>query len=616
MKRMDVGKSVTDAKNKSQADSPDIKGIRPAKAGYVSRLQDLYAEVKRRFILGQLDEDFHRDSLLRLDKCLSQFEINLNDREKAANELLKTRAYRLLIDGLYWTGRIKEVRAQLGLLGEVVSETFQISGILRARDARGSSAPAAPQSELDVVKRLLLREKVGISVIYTLVMYYHKHDYGKAEDCLRKCLDVLQMIHADDSPCFASRALVSFYLGRIMRNLHKWKEAERFFRDAIDCHGLKVEFELSAAGQPGVAEEPGESLEDRLAFSRYRTALFLAFGRGWLNLQRGLLEIALYYDIIPARISLEETRDLVNKGYLRMLEGCVRRELIGIGGEAELVRAFNLIETARTDFFVPMKHVRYVELAEYEEAVTSLYLIRLWKREDRREKSQGRYREAALNVVANLERAARDRDDVRSLSQYLVLKSKLLRTKHENREAAMKVAEEAFECLKNNETRDRIYCIEALIAGGASLIDLTMYDGAIGRLQQALKLNRDEQNGNSPVNPRLEVIIHLLMARVHAKRSEVKEAKELFETASKLAKAVENAVVKELSAEVKREIEEVASAGFTIDPDCLDLKENVEKLRIHLTNRALAISKRNVTEAARLLGVNKSSVFRYRKARP
>lgn len=551
-------------------------------------------------MLGQLDGSFYEDCIVKLKRSVEFFQKHASGREKESYYPLKTTVQCFLVDGLYWIGRNKEAKVILVELQKEVDEVIRLAeSVERGRNI-------SMLSKLTGDKRILLGEKIRTTMNYALIFFYHEHNYKSAEEVLRKCLALIEEIQDTGNRFFGLKSILNYHLAKVMRNLHRWREAEVYLRNAMEQHLERVQFKKEELSSKADAEE----LSLELAFSRYRTAIFLALGRGWSNFQAGLLWIALYNNVIPARVSLEETRDLVNKGFLQMFEGCIRRELYA-QDEGHLNKALALITGARDDFFRPMKHVRFIELANYEEVNTKLVLSVLLQKQERQIKKREIYVVDGLRTLQKLENCAAERGDVRWKSLYLTLESRIESYRKRYPEA-IALATKSMEIL-NEGHRDKVYRIEALIARSTSLVELDESRAAIKDLEEARSLNRDKGYEDVPVSPKLEAIIYTTLARAHSKQRELKEAHACLEDAKSLSSRVENAIVLEMIKDASREIEEAVSEGFEIDLDDLKVDANVDRLRRHLTRLALEITKGDVSKAAKLLGKDKSSIFRYRR---
>jgi tetratricopeptide (TPR) repeat protein len=571
----------------------------------IARLNADYDRTRKEFMLGHLDVNFYEDCLFKLKESIELFDKHATSSEKRKENPLKTKAQCLLVIGLYWIGRNKEAREVLETVKEAVDEVIATADSLENRGVR------LRLSRLSDDQRRLLREKIRIAIHFALIFHYHQHRYNKAEEILLKCLKLIAVIRDEDKlPFYGTTAIANFHLAKLMRNLHRWGKAEEYLRNAMEQHLERVQFKKrDLSSKPGSEQE----LSEELTFSRYRTAIFLSFGRGWSNFHAGLLWIALYNNVIPARVSLEETRDLVNKGFLQMFEGCIRRELYA-NNQTQLKKALSMITGARDDFFQPMNHSRFMELADYEEVNTKLVLSVLLKKHERQIKTRERYVADALRTLQRLKDHATARNDVRWNSHYLTLESRI--ESHQKKYLrAVDLATQSLDIL-NEGHRDKVYRIEALIARSIAYVEMSRGREAITDLKEARLLNRDQEYESVPVSPKLEAIIYTTLARAHSRSRELREATACLETARDLSSKVENTMVLEMIKEAATEIEEAIREGFEINLGDLKIDANVDRLRRHLARLALELTKGDVSKAAKLLGKDKSSIFRYRRIKP
>jgi DNA-binding protein Fis len=164
--------------------------------------------------------------------------------------------------------------------------------------------------------------------------------------------------------------------------------------------------------------------------------------------------------------------------------------------------------------------------------------------------------------------------------------------------------------------------IDALLTRGEAHLTLAdktntsnHYDLALDDFNNALRRvkGHGESVANRISNPKIAAVCLLRIAEIHAKRSNQKMAHAHFSEWLRLEGQVEHEWIRELATRVKEEIDKL-SLNFTIsstDETAWSYTENVARMRKWLLKRALRHTDHNYSEAARLIGVQRTTLYQW-----
>jgi len=441
----------------------------------------------------------------------------------------------------------------------------------------------------------LLRERVRLILDFVLAHYYRRHRYTTAKSIILRCRDFVEgtLRKAETFPCHGTLGQIYAALGRCSRQLAD-TDAEEFFSRAVEHHFHRARRKFEQF--PSDSEEHREARREELALATLRSGISLGLGIGWVNYAKGHLRRALHNNLIPARVLLLNASDELSAAYVDLVLASVKRALAK-EGEVSLSEATDLALKSY-EAFRRNEHRRYLARAAWE-----LGLIYL---------QSGQIKEAhdKAREVRNISRALNDR---RWLCNSLILRSRIAR-KCRRLARADWLASKAIEL--SGERNQKLCRINALIARGITRIDLGETKLARKDLTQALGLNREPAPADDtrPVNPKIEALCCLHLARSYARDREGARAEEYLQRWKAIREEVEHRYVRDLAEEVEGEIDAleadfVIKAGAGID---LNYKKHLRALQKFLIDQAKNDSSEKQKVASKL-GITRQALYEWEK---
>jgi tetratricopeptide (TPR) repeat protein len=402
--------------------------------------------------------------------------------------------------------------------------------------------------------RRLAREEIRFCLEYAQT-FYRRHDYKEAEKIITTCQDVVINYIANEKtfPCHGTLARALYYLGRVYRQTNHYQDAEACFVESIKNHRMRVEWKLGQAEGPETRE-----LEAERRFARYKSAVVMALGIGWVRYTTGALKAARSY-LEPARVLLLSTQDRINSAYVELISGAIDRSLAGRDTK-RLGNARMLVEKAYTTF-KEFGHEAYRARAAYELSLLHLCTGDLQAAEREQEK---------VKFIA--EHA--EQRDARWFCNSLIVESRIRREQRRYREAG----ECASGALKlADEYRQPLCRIDALIARSEVRTLTGDFVGARADLGEALSLNRQHDSGRSSTprsaettNPKIEGLCNLRLAETYVLERNPRTAERHLQRWQAVRDRVEHQTVRELGEELEQKVRDLRPS-FVIDSDTLDL---------------------------------------------
>lgn len=520
---------------------------------------------------------FPRDVLL---KRVSRLLKDVSSREqslRAADEFLYLKSMNIASEVFDYFGYIEEAR-------EAVKDGADVLARLPTLvDARTSKAD-----------RRLIRERIRYCLDYAQAFHYRAHNYPEAKRIISRCRSLifsgLRVEERNAFPCHGTLAQLSYYLGRVHRQMNEYEEAEECFAQAISYY-----YRRAMCKKAELRHKP-ELVERELSFAQYKSSVVLSLGLGWLHYTRGHLIQTLRNNILPARVMLAHTRDELNKAYVELLYGATMRSVGGTTDTKKLREALSSIARAHR-VFEQGGHRTYQARADYELALVNLQL--------------GLPKEALLSL-REVEKTSRKAGDRRWLSKSKVLLSRIECTRGRY-EKAVKEASAALALA--DEPPEQVGCkIDALITRGEMMIMLGNYEGAREDLNAALALNKSyDARGTRRANPSDAALCILFIAKSYGLGASGDLARDYYDRWEKLKDDVEHRIIHELGEDIGRMIAE-KSFNIPANLENLNYSECQIKLQRWLIETAqLKLETTNASKIAGAIGVGRGTVFNWMK---
>ncbi|MBO0799592.1 MAG: tetratricopeptide repeat protein, partial [Blastocatellia bacterium] len=409
----------------------------------------------------------------------------------------------------------------------------------------------------------------------------------------------------DTFPCFGTVGQISYYLGRVYRQMGRFDEAEENFAKAIEYYHRRAEQKKRQ-----YAADP-RRVRLEVDFALHRSAICLGLGIGWVNYTRGHLTSALHNNIIPARIVFLNTNDELNQASLNVILGAIKRSA---RNRKEVRSSLEPIQRAY-DVFASYGHRRYLAWAAHGLSLANFY---------------GGNFAAAREKQAEMMKIAEELHDFEWQSTSFTLRSRINSRLNDNR-AAEADASRAYELA--DEHGQVLGKIDALIWRGWARMQLGRHAEARADIAEALELNRQQPAANRTAetsNPRIEALCHLNLAYSHALEHEGRKARAHFKQWEEMSREVEDGRVHDVAADVARAIGKLSSdfivesielddPGLTrrkIDSDNpelrrrLNYKTNLRNLQKFLVGEAKEVSEEK-QDIAKLLGISRQTLFQW-----
>jgi tetratricopeptide (TPR) repeat protein len=364
-------------------------------------------------------------------------------------------------------------------------------------------------------------------------------------------------------PCFGARASLSYHLGSIHRIMEQHNRAEDKYTETLDLLYERT-------------RHRGDSDPDDHLFTMRKQAMVIGVG---------------FDPVVPS--------------YIELLYGTIKRCRAG-SDPVELRKAVESFSRAR-DEFEAYGHQRYVARACWELCLSYILL--------------GELDDAVENLEVVAEQAERT-GHPKWRTNVSIGRSRILRKKGDLKgalNAALVAVEQAGQC------NSILPMVDAYITLGEARF-FTAENAATGEgdyqlaraefemaLREALGGPRPDRTTNLPSNPKIVAACNLRIAQCYAREGNESRAKEHFAEWEILRSNVEHEWLRELAAQVKSEIDGLAK-NFTIAANNQgewDYAENIASLRRWLLAQALRQTRRNYSEAAKLLGVKRGTLYQW-----
>jgi tetratricopeptide (TPR) repeat protein len=385
-----------------------------------------------------------------------------------------------------------------------------------------------------VENRDIAREQIRLYLAFVQAHFYRTHHYQLAQEAVLRCEEAVRVIRQEATyPCYGTMARIAFFLGRIHRQTGAYQQAEVAFRDAIGFLDRRASHYLARHREcPSEVSLDKRNLE--VASSKYKTAVCLALGLGWLCYSRGELGRALSYTV-PAHVHVIDKTDGITVGYVDLIRGSVLRSRAG--SDHELLDEAREYAHRAHDAFADAGHKFYQARAAYELANIAY------------QKGNGDEALEHLNHVTDTPPEA----DTRWLANSLILRSRI--ACHLLRDSR-RAEEYAMEALRKAQQSDLVSCeTGALISLGEVKFSQSRYAEARGFFEAVLDPGaRSFQRRSEIENTHVAAICLLNIARCYGRERQVASAKDSLNRGRMMAAGVENQSVRELVSTVEIEI--------------------------------------------------------------
>jgi tetratricopeptide (TPR) repeat protein len=507
---------------------------------------------------GQYDPSL-LDSARRLNKMIEALPGTLQNADNL--EYLKNKS--MISEVLDYFGRFDEAKE---VLKDVGAQTLE----------RVNSRRKAALQVTDTETLKLAREQVRVCLEYAQT-HYREHHYGPAQAIIRDCRDTVDECIVDEIkfPCYGTRARISYYLGRTLRQTNQYKQAESCFVDSIRYHHERAKKKLGDYGNDVKSKLVLEELE----YARHKSAICLSLGLGWLSYTQGALARAKSY-LMPARVLLLSVNDLINAAYVQLILGAIERSLAGKDRQ-KLDEAIELLDKP-WQTFEKFGHLPYRARGILELSLAHLYAGSLVK---------------AKWGQNEVQKYAEEKKDVRWRCNALILQSRISFEEAKTpailesaRRRILNNAEiEASQALVLAGDKDdpQVLCkIDALIARGEARIELGDFEHAREDLCEAIEINRKEDSRGAlgrlaeNTNPKIEAVCNLHLARLYINEKNAREAAVCLGRWKELREQVEHVSVRELAASIEEEFLELRTP-FIREPGTNDLSLKKNRLELY-----------------------------------
>jgi DNA-binding protein Fis len=488
----------------------------------------------------------------------------------------------------YWKARtlLYELNVVFNISHEINERTAK-DGLSILEELRLLSVRRSIGNELRRADRKILREKVLLCACRGNELK-RSGETSLALNLFEWLLDfTANKLRTDMFPCFRTRATLCYHMGATLRATEQHKRAEAMYSQALDllyAQGKKL-------GASGLLE-----------VSR-KQAMVVGLGFGWINMTRGLLARA-EHGLTTARSMLASVNDPLLSSYIELLYGKIQRCKAGSNkGKLEVV--ISQLQKTRRGF---MDHPQYQARTCWELALAKAMVGDIaGAQED-------------LRFVAH-------QADLTSNQQWQVnvqiLESRILQKQGRGQDS-LDLAEAAVDKAKSPDCKTILPLVDAYITRGEAYLSLgdttkseAHYSKARGNFESALQclLERKIATGKPDYfsNPKITAVCTLRIAQCYARLGKQMKAKKHFATWLRLEQYVEHEWVRELSEHIRTEIDKL-SLDFTISADDdqkWSYSENVAKLRRWLLTQALRKTNHNYSEAAKLIGVQRTTLYQW-----
>lgn len=476
----------------------------------------------------------------------------------------------------------------------MLAEAYDYFGVINSSDElRAEGAKVFDQLKVvDVVHpndRQINRERIRFCLNHANAFFYREYKFDLAKERVLWCRDFITERLREEQcfPCHGTLAQAEFYLGNIYRRLNQYSQAEECFVRAI---GFYYERAKRKKDEYGTDPSKFEILQEDLAFSRYKLAICLGIGMGWVSFTKGNLREAIHHNILPARVLLMGTEDRLHTAYLDLLFNAATRSADGRRG-MNLSAAIENI-TRAYEVFREHKHIHHAGNALLELSLAYFYNDNLLE---------------AQAILARLEMELRGADESRWRCPRLLIASRIRQRLGDYIEADRLVS---HALVYASETKQIPYHIEALIVRSETSILLGRMDSARADLSRALELNVD---GKGQSNPKVEAICYLHLARSYALDHNGRDAERYFARWKQLEQRVEHGVIRQMARDIEKEIE-CLRRDFVIraDTDNLSYGDHLKALQRFLVNQAMQRGQ-TIQEATKTLKISRQTLHQWQK---
>jgi tetratricopeptide (TPR) repeat protein len=335
-----------------------------------------------------------------------------------------------------------------------------------------------------------------------------------------------------------------------------------------------------------------KNIPEEKAFSMHKISTIVALGVSWCNYTRGAISTAIQGNLIPARMLLQQTGDVLNRAYADVVYASASRALARKGDVRELNDARELVLNAR-QVFERYRHEHYRAGATLELALIESLLGETKK---------------ATYYLGKCE-ASHAQGNSRWACSAKIVRSRILRHRRKYAQAR-EVACEALDLARKR--RDRLAQIDALIARSEAyrLESREKHDLAIEDLNRALDLNQTTDGGASFANRKVHAVCHLHLAQLFLSHDRKDKALASFAEWEKVSTMVEHAWVRDMAENLSQKIGRMQT--LTVDPLVHGLKYRAQddRLRRFLVEQARLVDARKY-KIAPTLGISRPRLDRW-----
>lgn len=496
---------------------------------------------------------------------------------------------------LYWKGRtiLYELNDIFHLDDSINKWTYEGGKLIydEIQELKGRWKNRGPHSELAYQ---LIKEKI-------IFCTYYAHELkrrNETDTCLERLQSLLDFVtnevKTDDVRCLSTRANLCYHLGAVYRLLEQHDLGESMYAQAIELYYERIK------------RRPLDDHDDQL-FTTRRIAMCIGLGFGWQNLTRGYLRRA-ENALAAARSMLANSSDPVVPAYIELLYGTIRRCRAG-NNEVEIREANESLQKARRDF-KKNQHKRYEARACWELALCCIPI---------------KDYDGAEKYLAVMETYATNHDDLKWLANVHCLRSRIHRGREHYKEA-LEEAEITYKIAKDG--KQLLPEVDALITRGEANFYLAQateqdagYDDARTDFEAALQLlQKQEVAGGAggglsqTLNPKIASVCALRIAQCFARKGDEAKATSYFAEWELVSSSIEHAWVQDLACDVQIEIKAMSQSFNISAKDRLqwNYSKQVRRLRTWLYARAMKEAKNNWAEAAKLVGVERATLYQWR----
>jgi hypothetical protein len=486
---------------------------------------------------------------------------------------------------------------------KVVEDTAQ-RYLLEFQSLRKEHAfPPNMQNSMRLKARRLLKQKVWVVMHYAFAAYRH-HAPDHAVDVLRVCKTVIEDVLYDreDFECLGTRARLQYCLGMAIGDTSHsdsaFEEALKLTSERLRASARNLSLPTQTAGD---SEDDQIPTQQRLA-NYFVGRVLLSFARsrhlsGELHRSRQMLHCAA--------VLLSDTQHKFLKQDVQLRLGTVYRKLAGRRGVA-LNEAMQYLRSCHV-FFGSHRHLTHFARAIYELGSAHLAFAQGLKAR----RSGGVPGPEYEDHIADAQRLSRelsampkDMATAHYLSPGLILSSRIANEIGDHK-LAVEQSDEARKAAEKSGNRAAV--AEALIASGEVYMKWSRFSEAARLFERAADWGRDYYVVAASAT------LHSAEAYMGLDRLSLAEYH--FGIWERMKHRIEHQILIDLAEEVLGRME-TARKSFVVPGDAgdLDYEKHRERLQDFLYERALDRHGSNIDEIARLLGVSRSTVYKWKQA--